>query len=128
VLRILGISFSVLLALGALLLGQGGCWALPLTLNTWFPTKNRGDISRPGSQKGRNGGFNKMDLNVTLLITIIFVFVIAFIFSMFGQGGGSVYSPLPAADSSCIPGIAFDFHIPGIEPDNLSICGLHFVP
>ena len=35
-----------------------------------------------------------MDVNTTLLLTIIFVFVIAFIFSMFGQGGGSVYSPL----------------------------------
>jgi hypothetical protein len=35
-----------------------------------------------------------MDINTTLLLTIIFVFVIAFIFSMFGQGGGSVYSPL----------------------------------
>ena len=35
-----------------------------------------------------------MDLNVTLLLAVIFVFVIAFIFSMFGQGGGSVYSPL----------------------------------
>jgi len=35
-----------------------------------------------------------MDINITLLLTIIFVFVIAFIFSMFGQGGGSVYSPL----------------------------------
>ena len=31
---------------------------------------------------------------MTLLLTTIFVFVIAFIFSMFGQGGGSVYSPL----------------------------------
>ena len=35
-----------------------------------------------------------MDINVTLLLAVIFVFVIAFIFSMFGQGGGSVYSPL----------------------------------
>jgi len=31
---------------------------------------------------------------MTLLLTTVFVFVIAFIFSMFGQGGGSVYSPL----------------------------------
>jgi hypothetical protein len=31
---------------------------------------------------------------MTLLATVLFVFVIAFIFSMFGQGGGSVYSPL----------------------------------
>ena len=30
----------------------------------------------------------------TLLAAIIFAFLIAFIFSMFGQGGGSVYSPL----------------------------------
>ena len=37
---------------------------------------------------------NNMDLNITLLLAVIFVFVIAFIFSMFGQGGGSVYSPL----------------------------------
>jgi len=35
-----------------------------------------------------------MDFNLTLLFAIIFVFVIAFVFSMFGQGGGSVYSPL----------------------------------
>jgi uncharacterized membrane protein YfcA len=35
-----------------------------------------------------------MDINTTLLLTVIFAFVIAFIFSMFGQGGGSVYSPL----------------------------------
>ena len=33
------------------------------------------------------------DTDITLLITIIFVFLIAFVFSMFGQGGGSVYSP-----------------------------------
>lgn len=30
----------------------------------------------------------------TMLAAIIFAFLIAFIFSMFGQGGGSVYSPL----------------------------------
>jgi hypothetical protein len=30
----------------------------------------------------------------TLISAILFAFVIAFIFSMFGQGGGSVYSPL----------------------------------
>jgi uncharacterized membrane protein YfcA len=35
-----------------------------------------------------------MDINSTLLAAIIFAFLIAFIFSMFGQGGGSVYSPL----------------------------------
>jgi len=35
-----------------------------------------------------------MDINITVLSAVIFVFVIAFIFSMFGQGGGSVYSPL----------------------------------
>ena len=35
-----------------------------------------------------------MDINITLLSAVIFAFVIAFIFSMFGQGGGSVYSPL----------------------------------
>lgn len=35
-----------------------------------------------------------MDLNLTLLLTVVFVFAIAFVFSMFGQGGGSVYSPL----------------------------------
>lgn len=35
-----------------------------------------------------------MAINSTLLAAIIFSFVIAFIFSMFGQGGGSVYSPL----------------------------------
>jgi uncharacterized membrane protein YfcA len=35
-----------------------------------------------------------MDANSALLAAVIFAFVIAFIFSMFGQGGGSVYSPL----------------------------------
>ncbi len=35
-----------------------------------------------------------MDLNLTLVLTVVFVFAIAFVFSMFGQGGGSVYSPL----------------------------------
>ena len=35
-----------------------------------------------------------MDINSTLIAAVIFAFVIAFIFSMFGQGGGSVYSPL----------------------------------
>ena len=35
-----------------------------------------------------------MTLSTTLLLAIFFSFVIAFIFSMFGQGGGSVYSPL----------------------------------
>lgn len=35
-----------------------------------------------------------MDVNTTLLSAVIFAFLIAFVFSMFGQGGGSVYSPL----------------------------------
>ena len=35
-----------------------------------------------------------MDINSALLMAIIFSFVLAFVFSMFGQGGGSVYSPL----------------------------------
>ena len=35
-----------------------------------------------------------MDANTTLLTAVVLAFVIAFIFSMFGQGGGSVYSPL----------------------------------
>jgi uncharacterized membrane protein YfcA len=35
-----------------------------------------------------------MEFNLTLLSAVILVFVIAFVFSMFGQGGGSVYSPL----------------------------------
>ena len=35
-----------------------------------------------------------MDGNTTLLTAVVLAFVIAFIFSMFGQGGGSVYSPL----------------------------------
>jgi uncharacterized protein len=33
-------------------------------------------------------------MDITLLSAVIFAFLIAFIFSMFGQGGGSVYSPL----------------------------------
>ncbi len=35
-----------------------------------------------------------MEINSTLIIAIALAFVIAFVFSMFGQGGGSVYSPL----------------------------------
>jgi uncharacterized protein len=35
-----------------------------------------------------------MAISSTLIYAILFAFVIAFIFSMFGQGGGSVYSPL----------------------------------
>jgi len=35
-----------------------------------------------------------MDVNITLLSVVILAFVIAFVFSMFGQGGGSVYSPM----------------------------------
>ena len=35
-----------------------------------------------------------MDINSTILAAVIFAFLIAFIFSMFGQGGGSVYSPM----------------------------------
>jgi len=35
-----------------------------------------------------------MDINSTVLAAVFFSFLIAFIFSMFGQGGGSVYSPL----------------------------------
>jgi hypothetical protein len=35
-----------------------------------------------------------MDINTTLVLTIACAFAIAFVFSMFGQGGGSVYSPL----------------------------------
>jgi len=33
-------------------------------------------------------------MDIVLLYTIIFVFLIAFVFSMVGQGGGSMYSPL----------------------------------
>ena len=35
-----------------------------------------------------------MDIDTTLLVAVVFAFVIAFVFSMFGQGGGSVYSPM----------------------------------
>jgi uncharacterized membrane protein YfcA len=35
-----------------------------------------------------------MDTNTMLLSAVIFAFLIAFVFSMFGQGGGSVYSPM----------------------------------
>ena len=35
-----------------------------------------------------------MAISSTLILAILFAFVIAFIFSMFGQGGGSVFSPL----------------------------------
>ena len=35
-----------------------------------------------------------MEINSTLLAAVSFSFLIAFVFSMFGQGGGSVYSPL----------------------------------
>jgi hypothetical protein len=33
-------------------------------------------------------------VDIVLLYAVIFAFAIAFVFSMFGQGGGSVYSPL----------------------------------
>jgi len=35
-----------------------------------------------------------MDYHTTLLLAVFFSFLIGFVFSMFGQGGGSVYSPL----------------------------------
>ncbi|MBN1453601.1 MAG: sulfite exporter TauE/SafE family protein [Anaerolineales bacterium] len=35
-----------------------------------------------------------MEITSTLIAVVAFAFVIAFIFSMFGQGGGSVYTPL----------------------------------
>jgi len=35
-----------------------------------------------------------MVITTTLLLAVFFAFLLAFIFSMFGQGGGSVYSPL----------------------------------
>jgi len=35
-----------------------------------------------------------MDISITLLLAVVIAFVIAFLFSMFGQGGGSVYSPV----------------------------------
>lgn len=35
-----------------------------------------------------------MDFHTTLLLAVFFSFLIGFVFSMFGQGGGSVYSPL----------------------------------
>ncbi|MDZ7843534.1 MAG: sulfite exporter TauE/SafE family protein [Anaerolineales bacterium] len=35
-----------------------------------------------------------MDLNSTIILAVSLSFVIAFVFSMFGQGGGSIYSPL----------------------------------
>ena len=35
-----------------------------------------------------------MDINSMLLLAVFFSFILAFVFSMFGQGGGSVYSPL----------------------------------
>jgi uncharacterized protein len=35
-----------------------------------------------------------MDVSTTILLAVFFSFLLAFVFSMFGQGGGSVYSPL----------------------------------
>jgi uncharacterized membrane protein YfcA len=35
-----------------------------------------------------------MDISSTLIAAVLFAFLIALVFSMFGQGGGSVYSPL----------------------------------
>jgi uncharacterized membrane protein YfcA len=35
-----------------------------------------------------------MAISSTLIAAVIFAFLIAFIFSMFGQGGGSIYSPM----------------------------------
>src|SRR4030042_5577846 len=35
---------------------------------------------------------------------------------------------LPAVDPSCLPGIALYFNVPGVEPDNIGVCGLYFLP
>ncbi|MEX1248774.1 MAG: sulfite exporter TauE/SafE family protein [Anaerolineales bacterium] len=35
-----------------------------------------------------------MDISTALLAAVLFAFLLAFIFSMFGQGGGSIYSPM----------------------------------
>jgi len=43
---------------------------------------------------GKWQAINTMDLDVTLVLIVILAFIIAMIFSMFGQGGGSVYSPM----------------------------------
>ena len=48
---------------------------------------------KAGCLRGMPSSIDNMDIHSTLLLAVILVFVIAFIFSMFGQGGGSVYSP-----------------------------------
>ena len=58
-----------------------------------YPVLRLHDI-KAGRLRVMQWGINNMDINITLLLAVIFVFVIAFVFSMFGQGGGSVYSPL----------------------------------
>jgi hypothetical protein len=35
---------------------------------------------------------------------------------------------LPSAHSAWLRGIAFHFHIPGVEPNNIGVCGLYFLP
>jgi hypothetical protein len=50
--------------------------------------------SRLDTYESSCGGSTIMDANSTLLAAVFFAFLIAFVFSMFGQGGGSVYSPL----------------------------------
>ena len=58
-----------------------------------YPVLRLHDINA-GRLRVMQWGINNMDINITLLLAVIFVFVISFVFSMFGQGGGSVYSPL----------------------------------
>ncbi len=66
-----------------------------------------------------------MVISSTLIAAVIFAFAIAFIFSMFGQGGGSVYSPLLITARIC--DTAFHVHIPGVESHHFVVGRLYFL-
>ena len=49
---------------------------------------------KAGCPKGHAVREPNMDITLLLLVTILLVFLTGFVFSMFGQGGGSAYSPI----------------------------------
>ena len=67
-----------------------------------------------------------MDVNSILLLAVFFSFLLAFVFSMFGQGGGSVYSP--HAYPTWLFGIDIHFNIPCAKSNNIAVSRLYFLP
>ena len=67
-----------------------------------------------------------MVISSTVIAAVIFAFVIAFIFSMFGQGGGSVYSPLLLLLGFIA--MYLHVHIPGVKSHHFAVRGLYFLP